>query len=157
MLSPSRPAAGIKRRGMNPDPAQEIGVLPDDPLVVALAVIDQIHLVDHHGDLFDAEHGHHVAVAAGILLNSLLGIDDQEGSLGTGGASDHVLQELDVPWRIDDDVVALGRLEEDPCCVDRDALRLLVLQRVEKEGVFERLGGALAKRLDRLELPSGSE
>ncbi len=130
---------------MDPDPPEKFGVLPDDALVVTLAEIDQVHLVDHDGDLLDAEHGHHVAVPAGILLHPFLGIDDQKRGLGAGSARDHVLQELDVTRSIDDDVVALRRLEEDPGRVDGDTLRLLVLQGVEQEGVLERLGGALTQ------------
>ena len=57
--------------------------------------------------------------------------------------------------RVDDDVVARARLEEDAGGVDRDALRALVLERVEQERVLERLGGARAQRLHLLELALG--
>ena len=59
--------------------------------------------------------------------------------------------------RVDDDVVARGGLEEDARRIDRDALRLLVLQRVEQERVLERLRVPLAGRRTCSSLPSGSE
>jgi hypothetical protein len=70
-------------------------------------------------------------------------------------AADHVLQELDVARRVDDQEVALLGLEEDPRGVNRDPLRLLVLERVEQEGVLERLGIPLSVGLDHLELALG--
>jgi hypothetical protein len=42
-----------------------------------------------------------------------------------------------VPRRVDDDVVALARFEESARGVDGNALGLLILERVEQEGVLE--------------------
>ena len=91
-------------------------------------------------------------MAAAVLAHALLGVDDQHGRLGARGARDHVLEELDVPGGVDDDVVALVALEEAARGVDGDPLVLLVGQRVQQEGVLERLAGALALAPDRLEL-----
>ena len=111
---------------------------------VVLVVVDQVHLVHAHHHLADAEHRQDVAVAAAVLAHAFLGVDDQHGGLGARRARDHVLQELDVAGRVDDDVVARSRLEEAARGVDGDALVLLVRQRVEQEGVLERLARALA-------------
>ena len=91
-------------------------------------------------------------MAAAVLAHALLGVDDQHGGLGARRARDHVLQELDVAGGVDDDVVALRALEEAARGVDRDALVLLVRQRVEQERVLERLARALALAPHRLEL-----
>ena len=72
--------------------------------------------------------------------------------LGARGTRDHVLQELDVAGRVDDDVVARRCLEEHARGVDRDALRPLVLERVEQKRVFERPGRPGAERLNLVEL-----
>ncbi len=59
------------------------------------------------------------------------------------------------PGRVEDQVFTLARLEEHPGGVDGDALRLFVLERVEQEGVLERLGVQLALGPHLLELALG--
>ena len=131
---------------------QEVGVLRDDPVERVLPVAHLVHLVHQDGDLPDAEHCQHVAVSAGIFLHAFRGVDHQKGGRRVRRAADHVLQELDVARCIDDEEVPFRRLEEDSRGVDRDALRLLVLQGVEQERILERLRVALAVSLDLLEL-----
>ena len=67
-------------------------------------------------------------------------------------AGHHVLEELDVSRRVDDDVVTPGALEEDTGRINGDPLRLFILERIEQEGVLERLGVALAIGAHRLQL-----
>jgi hypothetical protein len=74
-----------------------------------------------------------------VLTHAFLRIDDEQRRVRARRARHHVLEELHVARRIDDDVVPQRALEEHPRRVDRDALGLLVLQRVEQERVFERL------------------
>jgi hypothetical protein len=57
-----------------------------------------------------------------------------------------------VARRVDDDVVARARLEKHARGVDRDALRALVLERVQQKRVLERLRRPRAQRLHLLEL-----
>jgi hypothetical protein len=59
------------------------------------------------------------------------------------------------PGRVDDDVVARLRLEEHARGVDRDALRALVLERIEQKRILEGLGRARAERTHLLELAVG--
>jgi len=92
-------------------------------------------------------------VPPAVLAHPLLGVDHQHRRLGARRPRDHVLQELDVPRRVDDDVVALGALEEAARGVDGDPLVLLVRQRVEQERVLERLPRPLALSPHRLQLP----
>jgi len=94
-------------------------------------------------------------VPARVLAHPFLGIDHQQRGFGSCRTGDHVLEELDMPRRIDDDVVAAARLEEAARGVDGDALVLLVGERIEQEGVLERLAGALAFPPDALELALG--
>src|SRR5207249_7628659 len=54
-------------------------------------------------------------------------------------AGDHVLQELLVARRVDDNVVASLPREERAGGVDRDALLLLFQESVEEEGILELL------------------
>ena len=134
------------------DALEERAVLLLDRVEVVLAVVDQVHLVHAHDDLADAEHRQDVAVAPAVLAHAFLGVDHQHGGLGARRAGDHVLQELDVAGGVDDDVVARRALEEAAGGVDRDALVLLVRQRVEQERVLERLARPLALAPDRFEL-----
>ena len=135
------------------DPLQKRAVLGLDLLEVVLVVLDQVHLVHADDHLPDAEHRQDVAVAAAVLAHALLGVDHQHGRLGARGARDHVLQELDVPGGVDDDVVARLALEEAARGVDGDPLVLLVGERVQQERVLERLAGPLALAPHRLQLP----
>ena len=48
--------------------------------------------------------------------------------------------------------MALRALEEHARRIDRDALRLFVLQRIQQEGILERLGVALTVRADGFQL-----
>jgi hypothetical protein len=146
MLSPPRAETGMKHEGRRPIWSRNA------PYSVPA---HQVHLVDHHRELLDAEQRHHVAVPAGVLLDAFGGIDHQQRGLGPGGAGDHVLQELDVARRVEDQVVAQVALEEHPGGIDGDALGLLVLERVEQEGVLEGLGVQLALGPHLLELALG--
>ena len=118
-------------------------------------VVDEVHLVDQHGHLADAQEVEEIAVAARLLLHALGGVDEQEGRLRGGGPRHHVLEELLVARRIDDDVRALLGLEADLGRVDRDPLVALGLDRVHEEGPLERHAAPLGHGLDRLELALG--
>ena len=131
-----------ERRGL--DLCEKLRVLLVNGREHRLVVADQIHLVHHHQDLPDAQHRGHEAVTAGVLAHPFAGVDHQDRRLGAGGAGDHVLQELHVPGRVDDDVAAPRGSEEHAGRVDGDALRLLVAERVDQERVLERLARALA-------------
>ena len=139
-------------RGRHAEPAEKLAVLADDPIEDVLAVAHQVHLVDDDGDLPDTEHRQHEPVAARVLPDAFMGVDHEQRRLGPRGPGDHVLQELDVPGRVEDDVVPSRGLEEHAGRVDGDPLRLLVLEGVDQEGVLERLGVALARQPDRIQL-----
>ena len=137
-------AHGDERRGRDVDFGEKFGELRDDGAVDLLGVADEIHFVHEHRHLTDAEHGEKVPVTAGVFLHAARGVDHHERGLGAGSAGDHVFEKFNVAGRVDDDVPALVRLEEAARRVDRDALILLVVQRVEQEGVLERLRVAAA-------------
>src|SRR5262245_36683389 len=89
----------------------------------------------------------------GVLADALRGVDDQERGLGVRRPGDHVAEELDVPGRVQDDVIPRGGLEEDPGRVDGDALSLLVLEGVKQERILEWLGRPPTELADGLKLP----
>ena len=141
--------------GPHAEAREEVRVLARDRFEGLLVPIEQVHLVDQHRDLADAEHRKDVAVAFAVLANALVRVDDEQRGLGARGAGDHVLEELHVARGVVDDVVALGCVEEAAGRVDGDALRLLVLERVQQEGVLERPRIDGAHRLDLVELALG--
>ena len=78
-------------------------------------------------------------MAAGVFLHAARRVDHHERCLGAGSAGDHVFEKFNVAGRVDDDVPALFGLEEAARGVDRDALVLLVVERVEQKCVLEGL------------------
>ncbi len=142
-------------RGLDPEAGQIGAILLGDRAEAVGAVADQVHLVDQHGHLAHAQKVEQIAVPVGLLAHALEGVDQEQCCLGAGRPGHHVLQELLVARRIDDDVVAGLGLELDLGGVDRHPLVALGLQRVHQEGPFERHAAPLADRLDRLELALG--
>ena len=152
-FTPATAATGTNWRGLAaPMPSRNARYSFSIASKCVLLVADQVHLVHAHDDLPDAEHRQDVAVAPAVLAHAFLGVDHQHRRLGARRARDHVLQELDVAGGVDDDVVARRALEEAARGVDRDALVLLVRERVQQERVLERLARALALALHRLQL-----
>ncbi len=161
MLGPVRDVVAAPSRdrneagGSDADLIEERAIFLDDSLVHGAVPANQIHLVDDHSELANAEQRHHVAMAAGILLYPFGRVDHQQRSLGPGGTRDHVLEELDVARGIENQIVPLLALEEHPGGIDGDALGLLVLQGIEQEGILERLRVQLALGANLLQLPFG--
>ena len=107
------------------------------------------------GDPADAEQMQQEAMPPALLAHAFGGVDHQQRGVGLGGARHHVLQEFDVARRIDQQHVAVRRVEPDLAGVDGDALVALGLQRIEQERPFERHAAPLAHALDGLELAVG--
>ena len=94
MLSPSRAEIGMKPIGSTPRLGEIVAVLLGDRAEAVGAVADEVHLVDQHRDLLDAQQMEQVAVAVGLLAHALLGVDQQQRGLAAGRAGDHVLEEF---------------------------------------------------------------
>ena len=94
-------------------------------------------------------------MALGVLLDSLVRVNGEQDRLGAGGAGDHVLEKLDVSRSVNEDVAALLRLEEAAGGVNGDPLCLLVLERIQQEGVLEWAGVAAAHLANLLQLALG--
>jgi len=57
------------------DPGNGAPVLLFDLMEALRRVLDEVHLVDHHGHATDAERRDDVAVAASLTLSALPGVD----------------------------------------------------------------------------------
>ena len=125
----------MNHAGLMPMRSRNSPYSDDDPVEHVPTVADQIHLVHEHGNLADADHRQHVAMAPRVFLDALLRVDHEQRRFGARRASNHVLQELDVAGCVEDDVVAARGLEEDARRVDGDPLNLFVSQRVKQKRV----------------------
>jgi len=63
--------------------------------------------------------------------------DDQDSTIGLGGTSDHVLDEITVTWGVDDGDVVLVGLELPQGNIDGDTTFTLGLEFVQNPGVLE--------------------
>ena len=151
MLSPCLAAIGTKTaaRLQCREPGAVLGF---DLVEPGLAVVFQVHFVDQHRDLPDAQQVQEIPVPARILLHAFMRVDQQQRRFGVRRARDHVLEELLVPRRVDDDVLPPLGLEPDLGRVDCDVLVALGLQRVHQVGPLERNAAALGDLPQLLEL-----
>ena len=78
-----------------------------------------------------------------------------KGGVVAFSSGNHVLDELTVPGRVDDHVVARRRAQPDLGGIDGDALVALGLEGIHEERPFEGHAAPLAHRLDGLELALG--
>src|SRR5581483_9892232 len=146
---------GDEELRLDADGLEEAAVFAFDLLEAFARIILQVHFVDQHGDLADAEEIEQIAVAAGLLLHAFGGVDEQQRGLGIGGAGDHVLEKFLVAGRVNDDVLAFLRLEPDLGGVDGDVLVALGLEGVHEVGPLKGNATALGDFLKLLELALG--
>jgi hypothetical protein len=118
---------------LQPDLAREGAVIVDDALECLFAVVDQVHLVDGHHDVADAQKGNEVTVAARLGQHAFARIDHHNRRIGRRRAGHHVARVLLVPGGIGhDELAALGR-EEPVSDVNGDALFALRGEPVDQQ------------------------
>ena len=104
------------------------------------------------------EQTEQLSVPAALLAHAFIRRDHHHRRIGAGRPGDHVLQEFLMTRRVDDDVVTPGAPKLNLRRIDRDVLLLLLRERIEHKGVFERLALRRARLAEALSiLPSGSE
>jgi hypothetical protein len=157
--------------GVVADLLDEVGGLLDDLLETGLGPLGGVHLVDGDDELLDTEGVGEQSVLTGLsvlgdtsLELTSTGGNDENGAIGLGGTSDHVLDEITVTrgiWQglakargthkagqhTDNGDVVLGSLELPERNVDGDTTLTLSLQFVEDpcvlEGTLAEFGGFL--------------
>jgi hypothetical protein len=127
----------------------EIGSLLDNFVESGLGPFSGIHLVDGDDELPDTQGVGKKSVLASLailgdasfeLTNT--GGDDENGTVGLGGTSDHVLDEVTVTGGVDDGDEVSGSLELPESDIDGDTTLTFGLKFVKNPGIFE---GALAE------------
>jgi hypothetical protein len=157
--------------GVVADLLDEVGGLLDDLLETGLGPLGGVHLVDGNDELLDTEGVGEQSVLTGLsvlgdtsLELTSTGGNDENGAIGLGGTSDHVLDEITVTrgiWQglakargthkagqhTDNGDVVLGSLELPERNVDGDTTFTLGLQFVKDpcvlEGTLAEFGGFL--------------
>ena len=132
---------------------KKLSVFPFDFPESLLRKIHEVHLVYDHDDLLDAEQAEQIGVPAALLTHPFAGGDDQNCSISSRCARDHVFQELFVAGRVDDGVLAARRPKRNLRGVDRDVLFLLLEQRVEQKRKFKFHPFRRTRLLHHLDLP----
>jgi len=98
-----------------------------------LIIADSIHLVDGDGYLRDSDEAQKLHVVLCLFLNTLRGIDNENGGIGLRRARHHVADEFPVSRRIDDDVRAQRGGKLDLRGINRHSLVALGLKTVQQK------------------------
>ena len=119
-------------RSLQADARQKLTVLGGHTVEHDTGIVDEIHLVDQDEHPLKTDEAQEVAVPAALLLNAFVGIDEDDGCIGTRRAGDHVFDELLVARCIDEHVFPSRRAKPDLGGIDRDVLIAFGLQRVHQ-------------------------
>jgi hypothetical protein len=117
-----------------------------DFFVTWLSPVDRlvVHLVNNDDHLLDTEGEGKESVLTGLTVLgdtgfefSLSGGNDEDGTIGLGGSSDHVLDEITMSGGINDGEEVLWRFELPESNIDGDTTLTFSLELVEHPGVLE--------------------
>jgi hypothetical protein len=111
-------------------PARE---LSRDVLEDVLVEVDEVHLVDAHHEVRDAEQRGDESVPTRLLEHTLARVQEDQREVGRRRARDHVARVLLVAGSVGDDELAARRVEVAVGDVDRDALLALGAQAVRQQ------------------------
>jgi len=147
------------RLGVVTDLLDETGSLLDDFLVSILGPLAGVHLVDGDDELPDSQSESQKSVLSGLTILGDTSLeftdtrgDDQDGTIGLGSSSDHVLDKVSVTGGVNDGDVVSGSLELPESNVDGDTTLTLSLKFVKNPSILERglseLGSLLLELLD---------
>ena len=101
----------------------------------------EVHLVDGHDDVLDAQQAGDKAVALGLRLHTVARIDEDDRQIAGRGTSGHVAGVLLMTGGVGDDELALGSTEIAIGHVDGDALLALGLQAVDQQRQVDVIAG----------------
>ncbi|MNE20834.1 hypothetical protein D3C80_1139760 [compost metagenome] len=104
-----------------------------DAVEHALIEALEVHLVHRHDDVLDAQQGRDVAVATGLGLYAVTGIDEDDRQVTGGSTGGHVAGVLLMAGGIGNDEFALGGGEIAVGHINSDALLPLSLQAVNQQ------------------------
>jgi len=108
-----------------------------DPLKHSLVVSNQVHFVDSHYHLLDAQHTEQIAMPARIFAHAFMRIDDQHSCFSMRSTRDHILDKFNVPRCIQDEILAHFRFEKDAGSINGDVLCAFVFERIDKISVLK--------------------
>jgi len=128
------------------DRLQETGDILLDFVVSGFGPVDRlvVHLVGADDHLLDTEGEGKESVLSGLTFLgetsfelTSTGGDDEDGAIGLGGTSNHVLDEISVAWGVDDGELVLLGFELPEGDIDGDTSFSFSLELVQNPGVLE--------------------
>ncbi len=122
----------------------ESGVVALDLLEDRFRVVDEVHLVDGHEHVLDAQERDDEGVTAGLGHDAVARVDEDDGHVARTGPGGHVAGVLLVPRGVGDDELAPVGGEIAVGDVDGDALLALRLEAVGEQGQIDASRGAEA-------------
>ncbi len=123
----------VHRGGLHLQAFGELQVVGLDRLEHALIEVLEVHLVDGHNDVLDAQQRGDEAVATGLGLHAVTGVDQDDRQVTGGGTGGHVAGVLLMAGGVGDDELALGGGEIAVRDIDGDALLTLGLQAIDQQ------------------------
>jgi len=135
--------------GVVTDLLDEVGRLLDDFVESILGPLGGVHFVDGNDELLDTQSVGEEGVLTGLAILGDTGLEftgtggnDENGAVGLGSTSDHVLDKVTVTRGVNDGDHVAGGLELPESDIDGDTTLTLGLQLVQNPGILE---GALAQ------------
>lgn len=132
------------RLGVVTNLLDEVGDFLLDFLVTVLGEVDSVHLVHGNDELLDTEGESQESVFTSLAILgdtsfefTSTGGNDEDSTIGLGGTSDHVLDEITMSGGINDGNDVLWRLELPESDIDGDTTFTFSLELVQNPGVLE--------------------
>ena len=113
----------------------DVGLDPAEHVLAEIHEVDLVHGDDHVRHAQQLQHGQ---VPAGLLEDTLAGVDEHDDGVRGGRAGHRVLGVLHVPGAVREDEAAPVRGEVAVGDIDRDALLALRAQAVGQQGEIDR-------------------
>ena len=127
-------------------PGGEVGILGPDFLEDRLVVAHDVHLIDGHDNVADAQQRDDETMPLRLREHAMPGIDQNDRQISRRGTRCHVPRVLLVAGRVGDDKLALIGREIAVGDVDCDPLLPLVFKPVSEQSQVEFLtGGAIPR------------
>lgn len=123
----------VQAGGLQLQALGELQVVGLDRFEHAFIEVLEVHLVDGHDDVLDAQQGGDEAVATGLGLYAVAGVHQDDRQVTGGCTGGHVAGVLLMAGGVGDDELALGGGEIAVGDIDGDALLTLGLQAVDQQ------------------------
>ena len=141
-------ADGNKQRIRCSDVRQKAGEFRDNGIVDSLVEAHQIHLVDRHNEMLDAQQIGNKCMTPRLRQHAVARVDQNNGQIGGRRAGRHIARVLLVAGRIGNDELAFRRGKIAVRDVDCNALFAFGAQAVGEQREIDQTAAGIGRRLD---------